>query len=1509
MKNLYIIVLIFLYVTKINAQPISHKFIDVSDDLRLTGYESVTNSDDMVLNGNYGASGNIIFQRFNNSDNSILWVKRILNSNSSWSNTNSLTRKSENCFALTGNYLSDLFFLTFDANGNVINAKRYESPDYDLNTIGESILAISDGYLISGRSNSFSSGTYKAFYTKVDNTGNIQWSKYFSTGNFYYAMQCNNGDYVLIGQYGIYLFVVRTDASGNKIWAKTYNGAGLRGIKAFESENRLIIFGEISVSSKTMFTSIMLDSNGNLLFAKRIGNTNDQTYAFNITKTENNNYVVAGSNYGSGSSIDNRPSPFSIYMNSADLSIIKTRRYSYYPYNSFATSFKELDVDRNILIGSTLAKELLILTDKDGNSCKAMNKAFNIVDITSSVITSVINESPLDVIFVEKTFDINDIVDVTATFELGCVCDLSITVAASDITCNGNNDGSIDLTVSGGTAPYTFQWDDAGNSTTEDLTGLSAGTYTVTVTEANGCIATTTVTISEPAAITLSITNSLPGSSGNDGAIDLSVTGGTAPYSYLWSNGETTEDITSLDYGSYAVTVTDANGCTSTQQIELQNNDIRIVYTIETCTGDCDGTAWVRMLAGTAPYTYAWSNGQTDYEATGLCEGTYSVTVTDAIGVTYTRDVTINSSFPVIGNEPPLYNITGNETWEGKIYYAKQQIVIQPGASLTIENTNLFIINYSPITTEWGGAIYVNKGATLIIDNSAIDGYIYQGTHLNGPVNCNRTWQGIHIDGDENIAPPADPYVDAHPNHGFLHITNHSKLLYPGYISAFWGGTMWMNGNSEISNNIYGLVDVSCSADFISTSKFNNCSFINNLPFDGWGGTGVMLRDINGLVIDNVTFKRPYYSPYDSYGTGIWFYSAFMNNSVEIKNCHFKNIERGINFTRSINADIHDNVFENCYKGVTLSENFDNVKISNNQFSVKKPVIHLFSDANYNLPSNDSYGIFAQYSNNLEISDNKFEGESSDDPDNMLSYGIVVDNNADGSANIFKNTFKGTDIGLQTQGLNPNLNIRCNNFNSNVDGSEGENHNVAAWATFGTLMQQGTDYCDFDDKYAAGNEWKNLCSGSSEIDIKLDDEAISFLYYAHLRDQNNQLTVKPLCSTTSWEQNYLYNCTEPKTATSCNSENPNYFSTPDDPQLNIEMLRLSTLVSNSTSIIESGDKQEIVDMVTSDAPAGNLKNAIIAVSPFASDRVLLSALNEKPTAMPAGHVKEIITANSPVTSTVMTAVNNLGLPNGIKKQIDDAQVGISEREKLERQIDYYKAQLRQIENFKINYYLANGNTAEAINLLNTSDKYSDKKRLAEIYFSTGNVDMCSQSLLDVLSNAGNYADDAYDYYELYSLFIELANQGKNIYDLSNTQEQLIRNIASGTTQTAYMARSILEVVFHEPVVFPIQKFGNTTRNLTITNTVSGINNQNSASKMFEIYPNPNNGKMYLDYELSTEGKLSIFDKTGRKVAEYKLDNGKNKLTINNLKLNSGVYTYSITTQSEIIKEGKLVIIE
>ncbi|HEX5001144.1 MAG TPA: hypothetical protein VFW78_01500, partial [Bacteroidia bacterium] len=225
---------------------------------------------------------------------------------------------------------------------------------------------------------------------------------------------------------------------------------------------------------------------------------------------------------------------------------------------------------------------------------------------------------------------------------------LSASIASSvNISCFGGTNGSVTTTISGGTSPYSYNW--SNGSTTQNLTGLGSGTYTVTVTDINGCTATVSANLSQPAAslsTSYSVTSNVSCFGGSNGAIDLSVNGGTPAYTYNWSNGAVSEDLTGVASGNYTVTVTDANGCTSVKTVSISQPAASLSGTAVqnppvSCFGGSDGAANLAVSGGTGPYTYLWSNGSTLQSILNLSSGTYTVTITDANGCTANASVNI----------------------------------------------------------------------------------------------------------------------------------------------------------------------------------------------------------------------------------------------------------------------------------------------------------------------------------------------------------------------------------------------------------------------------------------------------------------------------------------------------------------------------------------------------------------------------------------------------------------------------------------------------------------------------------------------------------------------------------------------------------------------------------------------------------------------------------------------------------------------------------------------------
>jgi len=224
-----------------------------------------------------------------------------------------------------------------------------------------------------------------------------------------------------------------------------------------------------------------------------------------------------------------------------------------------------------------------------------------------------------------------------------------VNITGTDVSCNGLCDGSATANASGGTTPYTYLWDDDSLQTTQTATGLCPGTYSVLVTDLLGETGTASVVINEPTVLTLNNISKTDVTCNGfcDGTAIATFSGGTPPYNYLWSDGQTNQTAINLCPDTFCVTVTDTNGCSDSACITITEPlvlSITITFNNVSCFGACDGDATAAVLGGTAPYTYQWDAGtgfQTTQTAVNLCNGFYNVLVTDSNGCIITGVVLI----------------------------------------------------------------------------------------------------------------------------------------------------------------------------------------------------------------------------------------------------------------------------------------------------------------------------------------------------------------------------------------------------------------------------------------------------------------------------------------------------------------------------------------------------------------------------------------------------------------------------------------------------------------------------------------------------------------------------------------------------------------------------------------------------------------------------------------------------------------------------------------------------
>ena len=281
---------------------------------------------------------------------------------------------------------------------------------------------------------------------------------------------------------------------------------------------------------------------------------------------------------------------------------------------------------------------------------------------------------------------------------------VSGTTVVTNISCNGGTNGAINLTPTGGTPGYTYNW--GGGITTEDRMSLAAGTYAVTITDANGCVGTVSgITVTQPMAPisgTTVVTN-ISCNGGTNGVINLTPTGGIGFYTYNWGGGITTEDRTGLAAGTYSVTITDANGCVGTVSgITVTQPTAPIsgttVLSDVSCNGGSNGTIYLTPSGGTPGYTYNWGGGVTSQDRIGVVAGTYSVIITDANGCTGTvSGISITEPTAISLTASSQTNIACNGNSDGAA-----------AVNTPTGGTGAFTYDWTPGTPSGDGTISVN---------------------------------------------------------------------------------------------------------------------------------------------------------------------------------------------------------------------------------------------------------------------------------------------------------------------------------------------------------------------------------------------------------------------------------------------------------------------------------------------------------------------------------------------------------------------------------------------------------------------------------------------------------------------------------------------------------------------------------------------------------------------------------------------------------------------------------
>jgi len=243
---------------------------------------------------------------------------------------------------------------------------------------------------------------------------------------------------------------------------------------------------------------------------------------------------------------------------------------------------------------------------------------------------------------------------VVGAYVVGSPDPIAVTETITNVNCNGANTGAINITVVGGNGGNTYTWRNSSNvivSSSQNLTGVIAGTYSLRIVDSRGCTFDKFYTITQPAQALNSsaVVSDATCFSTATGAINIEVWGGTASYTYLWSNGASMQDVTGLTAGGYSVTITDFKGCQRIVPFTISQPNVltgNLTPNSVLCYGDATGSLTVVPTGGTTPYSYSWQNTTTLYAVnsptlSNVIADDYQVTVTDARGCVYIDNATV----------------------------------------------------------------------------------------------------------------------------------------------------------------------------------------------------------------------------------------------------------------------------------------------------------------------------------------------------------------------------------------------------------------------------------------------------------------------------------------------------------------------------------------------------------------------------------------------------------------------------------------------------------------------------------------------------------------------------------------------------------------------------------------------------------------------------------------------------------------------------------------------------
>jgi hypothetical protein len=575
----------------------------------------------------------------------------------------------------------DYWIVKINSVGNIVWQNDIGASDNDLLF---SIQQTTDGgFILGGFSNSDAAwdkteddyGWFDYWIVKTDASGTVQWDNTIggdSIDYLYSIRQTADGGYILGGHSGSEIsgdktesmiggtdyWIIKTDNLGNIEWQNTIGGTVNEDCRAIRptADEGIIVGG----SSYSGISGDKNESNRgfNDYWIVKI------YHRFRVSGILQSNVLCNGDSTGVAIAAASGGAPPYTYNWTPSGGSSATASLSAGSYTVSITDLVGMDtvifitITQPPLLTSSITSQMdAICNGGTGSASVLANGGFGTYSYEWNSVPVQNTDTATNLFAGTYTVTVTDANGCTSTNEVNITeppALISYIVSQTNVACGGDSTGSAKVFANGGTPALTFSWNTVPVQTNATAINLAAGTYTVTVTDANGCTTSSSVTITEPPPLASVITLQIDVSCFGSGSAAVAASGGTGSYTFEWNTipPQLTDTATNLDTGSYTVIVTDANGCTTTASVIITAppsvTSTISAHTDVLCNGDSSGTATVTANGGSVPYTYEWNTtpAQTTDTAFNLTAGIYSVIVTDASGCTSVAEVTII--------EPPL---------------------------------------------------------------------------------------------------------------------------------------------------------------------------------------------------------------------------------------------------------------------------------------------------------------------------------------------------------------------------------------------------------------------------------------------------------------------------------------------------------------------------------------------------------------------------------------------------------------------------------------------------------------------------------------------------------------------------------------------------------------------------------------------------------------------------------------------------------------------------------------